>query len=60
MSVLIMWENMLFCEEIYTAGKKFTLPPSLLAVTNLTSVSKFTVDLKVATTVVISIWYESL
>ena len=41
MSVLIMRENMLFYEEIYTAGKNVTLPPAVLAVTKLTSVSKF-------------------
>ena len=36
MTVLIMRENKLFYEEIYTAGKKFTLSTAVLAVTNLT------------------------
>ena len=35
LSVIIVWENMLFSEEIYTTGKNFTLPP---VVTNPTSV----------------------
>ena len=34
-SVIILWENMLFSGEIYTTGKNFTLPP---LVTNPTSV----------------------
>ena len=34
-SVIIVWENMLFSGEIYTTGKNFTLPP---VVTNPTSV----------------------
>ena len=38
MTVLIMRENMLFYEEIDTAGKKSTLSTAVLAVTNLTSV----------------------
>ena len=37
MTVLIMRENMLFYEEIYIAGKKFTLSTAVLAVKNLTS-----------------------
>ena len=37
MPVLIMRENMLFYEEIYTAGKNFTLLTAVLAVTSLTS-----------------------
>ena len=35
--VLIGPENMLFYGEIYTAGKKFTLPPAVTALTNFTS-----------------------
>ena len=35
---LIMQENMLFSGEIYIAGKNFTLPPAVTAVTNITSV----------------------
>ena len=37
MCVLIMRQNRLLYEEIYTASKNFTLPPAVLAVTNLTS-----------------------
>ena len=33
-SLLIMRENMLFSGEIYTAGKIFTLPPAMTALTN--------------------------
>ena len=39
-SVVIMQENMLISGEIYTAGKSFTLPPAVTAVTNLTSGGK--------------------
>ena len=35
--VLVRPENMLFYGEIYTAGKNFTLPPALTALTNSTS-----------------------
>ena len=37
MSVLVMPDNMSFYEEIYTAGKNFTLPPIVPEMTNLTS-----------------------
>ena len=46
MSALVMPENMSFYEEIYTAGKNFTLPPAVLAVTNLTSANMKPADLK--------------
>ena len=36
-SVLIIRETLLFCGEIYTTGKKFSLPPAVTAVTNITS-----------------------
>ena len=39
-SVVIMQENMLISEEIYTTGKNFTLPPAVTAVTNSTSADK--------------------
>ena len=39
-SLLIMRDNVLFYEEIYTAGKKITLLQVVPVVTNLTSVNK--------------------
>ena len=36
-SVLMIEEKMLFSGEIYAAGKNFTLPPALTALTNSTS-----------------------
>ena len=35
-SVLIVRENMLYSEEIYTAGKNFTLLPAVMGWKNLT------------------------
>ena len=36
--------NRIVSGEIYTAGKKFTLPPTVTALTNLTSAAALTKD----------------